>query len=394
MQRFAFAARSSCLKIFNAKFALALGGTQDWKNLSIVLNKHENSPAHLESFQKWKELETRLNTNTTIDDKNQRIIKAETQHWQNVLERLIALIRVLGTQNIALRGTSDKLFEPNNGNFLKFVELMGMFDSVIKEHIRRITSHEIHNHYLGKNIQNEIIQLLATHIKETVLSALKKAKYYSVSLDCTPDISNIEQMTLIVRFVSVTGPFGNAAGSVNIREHFLEFLELKNSSGAGMTELLLQKLGELGLDVADLRGQGYDNGANMKGKHSGVQKRIRDLNPRAFFLPCSSHSLNLVVNDAANCCTDAIEFFNIVQTIYAFFSASTYRWDVLKEHTKSLSLTVKPLSNTRWESRVEAAYNGAQQSSALNFCSLSVSESFCTASVVNHFEFQVFLDGS
>uniref|UniRef100_H2ZZP5 Uncharacterized protein n=1 Tax=Latimeria chalumnae TaxID=7897 RepID=H2ZZP5_LATCH len=197
---------------------------QDWKNLSIVLNKHENSPAHLESFQKW--------------------------HWQNVLERLIALIRVLGTQNIALRGTSDKLFEPNNGNFLKFVELMGMFDSVIKEHIRRITSHEIHNHYLGKNIQNEIIQLLATHIKETVLSALKKAKYYSVSLDCTPDISNIEQMTLIVRFVSVTGPFGNAAGSVNIREHFLEFLELKNSSGAGMTELLLQKLGELGLDVA------------------------------------------------------------------------------------------------------------------------------------------------
>uniref|UniRef100_H2ZZP6 Uncharacterized protein n=1 Tax=Latimeria chalumnae TaxID=7897 RepID=H2ZZP6_LATCH len=190
-----------CCKIFLPEDLQSLGGTQDWKNLSIVLNKHENSPAHLESFQKWKELETRLNTNTTIDDKNQRIIKAETQHWQNVLERLIALIRVLGTQNIALRGTSDKLFEPNNGNFLKFVELMGMFDSVIKEHIRRITSHEIHNHYLGKNIQNEIIQLLATHIKETVLSALKKAKYYSVSLDCTPDISNIEQMTLIVRFV-------------------------------------------------------------------------------------------------------------------------------------------------------------------------------------------------
>ena len=27
-------------------------------------------------------------------------------------------------------------------------------------------------------------------------------------------------------------------------------------------------------------GQGYDNGANMKGKHSGFQARILQINPR------------------------------------------------------------------------------------------------------------------
>jgi len=35
-----------------------------------------------------------------------------------------------------------------------------------------------------------------------------------------------------------------------------------------------------------------------------------------------------------------------------FFSASTHRWDVLLKHIKNL--TVKPLSTTRWESRLDA----------------------------------------
>ena len=46
-----------------------------------------------------------------------------------------------------------------------------------------------------------------------------------------------------------------------------------------MTELLLQKLFELGIDIADMIGQSYDNGANIKSKNSGVQKRIKDMNP-------------------------------------------------------------------------------------------------------------------
>ncbi|XP_025192832.1 uncharacterized protein LOC112592885 [Melanaphis sacchari] len=31
----------------------------------------------------------------------------------------------------------------------------------------------------------------------------------------------------------------------------------------------------------------------MRGKHNGVQKHILDINPRAFYVPCNSHSLNL-----------------------------------------------------------------------------------------------------
>ncbi|XP_065678137.1 uncharacterized protein LOC136093135 [Hydra vulgaris] len=45
-------------------------------------------------------------------------------------------------------------------------------------------------------------------------------------------------------------------------------------------------------------------------------------------------------------------FFNIIDQVYNFFSASTKRWLILQ--SKCPSLTVKPLSDTRWESHINA----------------------------------------
>lgn len=85
---------------------------------------------------------------------------------------------------------------------LKFIELLGKFDFVTKEHITRITSQDMYTHYLGKNIQNEIIQLLENKIRQKIISAVQNSKYYSIILNCTPDSSHKEQMTMIVRFVT------------------------------------------------------------------------------------------------------------------------------------------------------------------------------------------------
>ena len=48
-------------------------------------------------------------------------------------------------------------------------------------------------------------------------------------------------------------------------------------------------------DLEDMRGQGYNNVANMK----GLQKKIQEINLCTFYVPCAAHSLNFVVNDAA-----------------------------------------------------------------------------------------------
>ncbi|CAM4648516.1 unnamed protein product [Lepidochelys kempii] len=119
-------------------------------------------------------------------------------------------------------------------------------------------------------------------------------------------------MTLMVHFVITTEPSENVHAMVTVREHFLEFIDIDDTTGAGMTNVLLKKLEDTGIAIADMRGQAYDNGANMRGKNRGVQTRIRELKPRAFFVPCSSHSLNLVVSDAASASSEAAEFFNVI----------------------------------------------------------------------------------
>ena len=63
-------------------------------------------------------------------------------------------------QNLAFCGTHEKLNTYDNGNFLKFVEYLALFDPLMDEHLRKIRDNETHVHYLGKGVQNELIQLL------------------------------------------------------------------------------------------------------------------------------------------------------------------------------------------------------------------------------------------
>ena len=108
----------------------------------------------------------------------------------------------------------------------------------------------------------------------------------------------------------------------------------------------------LGLSIDDIRGQGYDNGSNMKGKVKGVQNRLLEINPRAAYTPCGCHSLNLVLSDIASSSSIAISFFGIIQRIYCLFASSTNNCDVFREIVSGV--TVKPLSQTRWESRIQS----------------------------------------
>lgn len=85
-------------------------------------------------------------------------------------------------------------------------------------------------------------------------------------------------MSIILRSVALKG-------KPEIKEHFLGFVNVEVTTGLNLSTVILDKLNELKIPFEDCRGQAYDNGANMKGKHQGVQARPLKKIPE----PCSSH---------------------------------------------------------------------------------------------------------
>ncbi|XP_022864443.1 uncharacterized protein LOC111384400 [Olea europaea var. sylvestris] len=154
----------------------------------------------------------------------------------------------LAKNTLPFRGDDERLNVENNGLFLQMVKIVSEFDPIMKEHLRRANAKEIQYTYLGKKIQNELIQLLANEVRNAIVKKVKHAKYFAVILDCTPDASHEEQMSLIVRFVD------DSANLPIVEEHWPKFLKADDTTGLGLTTELQKALIKLDLNIDDIRG--------------------------------------------------------------------------------------------------------------------------------------------
>ena len=110
----------------------------------------------------------------------------------------------------------------------------------------------------SKTIQNDIIACCGDHIREKILTEVRKAKYFSILADEVADVSNTEQLSLVLRFVDESN---------EIREEFVDFLPcMDGTSGQALADMILNRIREYELDPAFIRGQGYDGAGNMSDK--------------------------------------------------------------------------------------------------------------------------------
>ena len=120
---------------------------------------------------------------------------------------------------------------------------------------------------------------------------------------------------------------------------------------------IVNAIRNLGLEISNLRGQGYDGAGNMAGKKSGVSSRILKLNDKALYVHCFNHRLNLVIAKSCNI-QKVRNLMGIIKEISYFFNLLPKREQFLKDVKKLFDLdTAKEklidVCLTRWVARID-----------------------------------------
>jgi len=320
-------------------------GFTNWQKCHHLVNEHEKSVAHNTNVRKWF-LRTTKNKDV-IDHALQEEIQSQMSYWKNVLHRIVATISFLSERELAFRGDDQTFGSKHNGNYLGCLELISKFDPFIANHITNFGNKGRGNvSYLSSTICDEFISLMSKLVIDNITNKIKKSKYFSIVVDSTPDITKIDQLTIIIRYIEDN----NYAV-----ERFLGFLKSVGHKAEDMENALLNFFTDHSIDLKNCRGQSYDNASNMSGIYNGLQARIKRTSKQALYVPCAAHSLNLVGQNAAEATSEGTRFFYNTQMIYNFFSGSTSLWETLEKCLDKTpdSLTIKNLCKTRWSSRYD-----------------------------------------
>lgn len=316
---------------------------QKFKKHELKSQVHKTATLKAENFLKVMQSQME-----PIDQQLHSALASQIAENRLKLQSIVKTIVFCGRQNIALRGHHEDDLSRNPGNFkalLKFRIDSG--DQVLQNHFASATVAK----YTSKNIQNEIISVIANWIQKKLLRELQDgSRVFSLIADESRDCSNKEQMPLIIRYVDESN---------KIQEMFLAFLECEQgSSGENVASLIVSNCQSLGLNLQMCRGQGYDGASNMSGMMKGASSIIRSKFPKALYFHCASHKLNLCIAHSCQL-TSITNMMDVITSLANFFNYSPKRQKCFERHVSTMcDETAKskllPLCRTRWVERLNA----------------------------------------
>ena len=215
------------------------------------------------------------------------------------------MIKLFASRGLPFCGSDEIIGLPRNRNFLGVLEAVSHFDPFLAQHLgEHGNPGKGRLSYLSSTICDEFITILARSIHDKIVAELQTAKHYSVSVDSTPGITHIDQLTVIVRYVLPAGPVVSALLSLFQLQVIQEKVWQTHCSHF-LTSLRLT------LHIAHCSGQ-FHNAYNMSGIYNGMQAIISAKNSLAVYVPCAGHSLNLAGKSAVDCCPVETKFFYFV----------------------------------------------------------------------------------
>ena len=203
----------------------------------------------------------------------QRLSKSLSERIANnrlKLESIIKTIVLCGRQNIALRGHRDSALDnerdvagwKNHGDFTALLNFrIDAGDTALDKHL---TTAVRNSTYTSNTVQNQIITMLVKWVTSHIISKVKAAKWFTVIADEVADVSNQEQLSIVLRYADNT--------TLIVREDLAGFFECETGvSGRDLASKIKSALEGFSLDLSFLRGQAYDGAGNMGFPHSQVE---------------------------------------------------------------------------------------------------------------------------
>lgn len=124
-------------------------------------------------------------------------------------------------------------------------------------------------------------------MKKLYLRLSQHQTIFTVLADEAMDSSSKEQLSLVLKFVD---------GSNYLKEEFVGFTHLKDGlTGKAISDAIIRRVTELGLDISRCRGQGYDGAGSVADSQNGASAHILRINRKAVYTHCYSHRLNLAI---------------------------------------------------------------------------------------------------
>lgn len=323
----------------------------NWTKMKEKANCHQQNDYHSDSVLEASNfLQSRKLPENCIDVRLDRQKNLNIEKNREILKHIIQGIIYCSKQGIALRGHRENLEGNGNpGNFLAMLKVIASYNNDFKEHLKSPAMRNAT--YISPKIQNELIDIIAHQIiQKKIIDEIKEAKFFSIIADEVTS-HNVEILSFCVRFID---------SAKNVREEFLEFLQIDRITGEFIAQKILQIIDKLGLDIKNVVGQSYDGAANMASERVGVQARIKTHAPKAVYVHCNSHCLNLVIAQTSRI-MEVRNMFDRLKDVCLFFLNSPKREGLLLEIAKKDTENdlgrrkiLLDLCRTRWAMRHKA----------------------------------------
>lgn len=253
--------------------------------------------------------------------------------------KILSNARFLARQGLQFRGHGDE----KDSNFLQLMNLRAEDDPRIVDWLERKT-----DKYTSPEIQNEVLKIMALSVLRNIIHSIHSSFFLTVMIDETTDISNKEQVVVCFRWVDK---------ALEAHEEFISLQQVESTVSTALVAVIHDVLARLNVSINKIRGQCYDGASAMCGSQGGVATLIQREEPRAIYIHCYGHALNLACGDAVKKCELMKNALDISYELIKLIKKSPRRdavFQKIKEQIHEDAMGNRVLCPTRWTVRAQA----------------------------------------